>query len=349
MPTAVTGGMLVGMESSPTERTSGGGGEPTWQRALYELGRDFESLHSLVQTCYLLAESGRPFPRSISHHVTLVHDHLSSLVSQFDGTELGPQFVQFRDGLLSAGEHLEHSWLDEQHERLLGEWIKADAEFVPDEWWDQIPAHGGGGDRWQEIRQLLDDIQEMLSDSDTRLLAFGRLYTRVAHTVESPGGLNADSATTKLVAELRRMLPELRSQLGDHPGLDVELLLPPVDDHATQLNRRALEDVDRVLRRVLVNSNGPVAPSWFWWNGCRFRVRQPLIWRLLDHLWRTTTRSAEFEELAEPVWQDHAALMGEAATNSARTKARKFFRQHDIPLTVRVIDRRFVLEEIAEQ
>jgi hypothetical protein len=341
--------MLVGMESSPTERTSGGGGDPTWQRALYELGRDFESLLSLVPSCYLLAESGEPFPRSISHHVTLVHDHLSSLVSQFDGTELGPQFEQFRDGLLSAGEHLEHSWLDEQHERLLGEWIKADAEFVPDEWWDQIPAHGGGGDRWHEVRQLLDDIQEKLSDSDTRLLAFGRLYTRVAHTVESPGGLNADSATTKLVAELRRMLPELRSQLGDHPGLDVELLLPPVDDHATQLNRRALKDVDRVLRRVLVNSNGPVAPSWFWWNGNQYQVRQPLIWRLIDFLWQAATRSAEFEELAEHVWQDHATAMTDGTTGSARTKANRFFQDHGIPLKVTVIGRRFVLEEIAEQ
>ena len=309
--------MLVGTESSPTERTSGGGGEPTWQRALYELGRDFESLHSLVQTCYLLAESGRPFPRSISHQLTLVRDHLSTLVSQFDGTELGPQFAQLRDGLRSAGDHLEQTWLDEQHVRLLDDWIRADFEFVPVEWWDQIPAHGGEGDRWQEIRQLLDDIQEMLSDSDTRLLAFGRLYTRGAGIVETPTALNADSATTGRAAELRRMLPELRSQLGDHPGLDVELLLTPVDDHATQLNRRALEDVDRVLRRVLVSSNGPVAPHWFWWNGCEYRLRKPLIWRLIDFLWRTATRSAGFEELQVPVWQDHVVDLTEGTLATA--------------------------------
>jgi hypothetical protein len=349
LPAAVTGGMLVGMESSPTERTSGGGGDPTWQRALYELGRDFESLLVVVPACYLNAEAGAPFSRSINQFSALIDEHLKILVSQFDGTELGTLFVQLRVCLQSARDQLRHSWLDEQHVRLLDEWVKAETEFLPDDWWDQIPTHGDADDGWHETRQLIDAILEGCSDSDTLLLTVGRLFTQVAQSAFSPAELDDDGTETRLVAQLRRSLTELRTQLRSPEWLDVDLYLPLIDKFADEINQQTLRELDRMLRQALVNDNGPVEPYWFWWNGCRYRVGQPLIWRLLDHLWQAATRSAEFEELAEHVWQDHAALTGEAATNSARTTARKFFRQHDIPLTVRVIDRRIVLEEIVEQ
>jgi len=77
--------MLVGMASSPTERTSGGRGKPTWQRALYELGRDFESLLTVVPACYLNAEDAAhlievPFESVVGHFLRMLE-----IVADSDG------------------------------------------------------------------------------------------------------------------------------------------------------------------------------------------------------------------------------------------------------------------------
>jgi|GEM_PF-2617181 len=62
------------MSDSSTEPTNEGQGHPSWQRAVYKLGRDFESLLTVVPVCYLTAEAGDPFPRSISGFAGLIDE-----------------------------------------------------------------------------------------------------------------------------------------------------------------------------------------------------------------------------------------------------------------------------------
>ena len=138
-------------------------------------------------------------------------------------------------------------------------------------------------------------------------------------------------------------------QLRSPEWLDVDLCFPLIDEFADEINQQKLRELDRMLRQALVSENGPVAPYWFWWNGQRYQVQKPLIWRLIDFLWQAATRSAEFEELAEHVWQDRNVELTEGTTGSARREANQFFNEHGIPLKVRLSARRFVLEETAEQ
>jgi hypothetical protein len=339
----------MGMSDSSTEPTNEGQGHPSWQRALYELGRDFESLLTVVPGCYLNAEAGDPFPSSINRFGALIDEHLKILISQYNGTELGPRFVQLQACLRSARDQLEHCWLGEQHVRLVAEWNKAEAEFVSDEWWDQIPTHGDVDDGWHAARQLIDAIQEGCSDSDALLVTVGKLSTQVSQSAFSHPGRDAQGARTRLLAHLRQSLTELRMQLRSPEWLDVDLCFPLIDEFADEINQQKLRELDRMLRQALVSENGPVAPYWFWWNGQRYQVQKPLIWRLIDFLWQAATRSAEFEELAEHVWQDRNVELTEGTTGSARREANQFFNEHGIPLKVRLSARRFVLEETAEQ
>src|SRR5690349_8981862 len=63
---------------------------------------------------------------------------------------------------------------------------------------------------------------------------------------------------------------------------------------------------------------------------------QPLTWNLVEFLWNKRDRTATFQELAEPVWRDHALTLGSAQIGRQRTLANRFFQKNGIPFLIRV-------------
>ena len=81
-------------------------------------------------------------------------------------------------------------------------------------------------------------------------------------------------------------------------------------------------------------ADGPHPPDGFSWDGTNHGRLPPIPWRLVNFLWHARDRTAEFDELADPVWRDHNQLVLKDAVGSARSKANQFFRRHGIPLRI---------------
>lgn len=82
-------------------------------------------------------------------------------------------------------------------------------------------------------------------------------------------------------------------------------------------------------------SGGPITPDGFFFQGKRYGKLQPTPWRLVNYLWHQRNRTAEYNDLARPVWNDDdMEQVGENAFGGARRIANQFFRTNDIPFQV---------------
>jgi hypothetical protein len=371
LPAAFTGGMLVGM-AQKRKSTAKKVPAELRNRAFFELGLDFEQLLDDIEHEYLLAREDTEYDVGLDSLVAQINTELSTLADGFRGTNTAEPLRDLREASDKAWRQFRREWLGKKHLAFVWARENTEPDLRPHDWWERNSPLKHK--EWRQFREALAHLAGNLAELDETLLTTGQLMIQVLNLPRWPRGADSLLGESFPLPALQAKLLKLQNLLD--LKIDVELRPALTQPMSYKTVHTSLERIHRDLLKHIsqtkstnrhrkkrstgrtssnkpangpVQSNGPVAPYWFWWNGQRYEVQQPLIWRLIDFLWQAATRSAEFEELAEHVWQDHAALMGEAATNSARTKARKFFQQHDIPLTVRVIDRRFVLEETVEQ
>ena len=168
-----------------------------------------------------------------------------------------------------------------------------------------------------------------------------RQLTRLDITYGEPGSSSGIDEVDDLVGELRTLLSFLVSP-------------DALSDAAAQIRRGEAIDWKRFLNWGDVarirdtldqlphpdagspESNGPVPPDGFLWNGQRYRIDGPKVWRLVAHLWRCRNHAAEFATLGGPVWRDHAAQIDSGNVGSLRRDANKFFKEHSIPCRVSI-------------
>lgn len=80
---------------------------------------------------------------------------------------------------------------------------------------------------------------------------------------------------------------------------------------------------------------GPVDQSKFAFNDTLYDVPSPLVWRLLDYVWRKPGRRASVESLAVGVWDDPQHSISYLALATLRRNANRFFRQHKLPFKMK--------------
>jgi hypothetical protein len=83
-------------------------------------------------------------------------------------------------------------------------------------------------------------------------------------------------------------------------------------------------------------TDGPKLPNAFVWKGESHQPLPRTAFRLVNYLWVQRSRTARFDDLAGPVWGDHAKMVTSTMAGSARREANRFFESHGIPMTVSV-------------
>ena len=84
--------------------------------------------------------------------------------------------------------------------------------------------------------------------------------------------------------------------------------------------------------------DGPIQPFGFRWRGEEFEGLPPLPWRLINHLWQQEERSASFDELGKPVWDDQEAPFEPDFSGNrfgpVRRDANKWLKENNLPFKV---------------
>ena len=83
---------------------------------------------------------------------------------------------------------------------------------------------------------------------------------------------------------------------------------------------------------------GPIAND-FRWNGQDYDGLNGKAKKLVGYLWDAKEKTATFDELAGPVWGDHAKHITSNMVGKARARANKFFLDNAIPFEVSIADR----------
>lgn len=82
--------------------------------------------------------------------------------------------------------------------------------------------------------------------------------------------------------------------------------------------------------------DGPFGANGFRLNGIEHCGLPAKAWALVNFLWGKANRSAGFDELAVPVWSDHAEDVTSDMVGSHRRAANSFFEKAGFPLRVKV-------------
>jgi hypothetical protein len=128
-----------------------------------------------------------------------------------------------------------------------------------------------------------------------------------------------------------------------------------VDPSAALLEERdpvaaaaAWNHLDGAVVAGTVNATAPVMPEdgpagldGFRFNGKVLRPLTPKPFLLLRHLWTSKDHTATFEELAGPVFDDHAIIPDKSNVGTHRSALNAFFKRHKVPFQV-VISGRMV-------
>lgn len=97
------------------------------------------------------------------------------------------------------------------------------------------------------------------------------------------------------------------------------------DGPAAKSNQPPQEDPDGPCHPYAWRRNGQKLPD---------HCLQRATWNLIDHLRKQADHTATFDELAEPVFGDHALVPGDRQVGLQRSKANDFFKKHHIPWKV---------------
>ena len=127
-------------------------------------------------------------------------------------------------------------------------------------------------------------------------------------------------------------LKTLRDQGLDSAGLDVS-------DAAVERQRRADEAKRRESEKPTVathvqnelSPDGPEPPDGFTYKGKTYSGLTAKPFMAVSFLWERRNKTASGDELAEPVWRDHAFNPDDVAIQGLRKEINRFFRKSGIP------------------
>lgn len=169
-------------------------------------------------------------------------------------------------------------------------------------------------------------------------------------------GLWAEEACYEIIKETRANLQfycpdklDLIPDLDEHYDISDEqlrALRTLVIDKLQYLKDVIAEELTSKPETNPIRSDGPFPPDGFRWQGKEFRGLSPLPWRLVDYLWLRPEQCAHFNELAEPVWQDHEVIIDSNNFGSPRRDANKWLKANKLPFTLASKSNRAFLKKI---
>ena len=86
----------------------------------------------------------------------------------------------------------------------------------------------------------------------------------------------------------------------------------------------------------IVQTDGPYPPDGFVFLEKTVRISKPKLWKLLNYLWACRGMTAEFLDLAEPVWDDREYHVSIDMIGSLRRDANNLFKEAGMPLQIKV-------------
>lgn len=199
-------------------------------------------------------------------------------------------------------------------------------------------------DKWEEVKQLIHHFLSPQWEGDP---ASGRIERELK---ASPSG--AEEAWKKIAvvrnsakSSKERQTKERRSHF-QYVIYDKVLATKPMKIGWVRDQVRMLVDgeakktaADRGDDKKAPEPDGPCHPYTWCQNGKRLPDKlQRLTWKLVKHLWDKKDNTASLDSLAEPVYGDREQIVDKASVGNQRTKANRFFEDHNIPWRVQIID-----------
>lgn len=83
-------------------------------------------------------------------------------------------------------------------------------------------------------------------------------------------------------------------------------------------------------------TDGPVPPNRFRFGKETVAISRPLAWKLVHFLWHARYRTCNFADVAEPVWNDHAAKVDKNMVRSVQRDANNVFKAQEWPFRISV-------------
>lgn len=189
---------------------------------------------------------------------------------------------------------------------------------------------------------LASEYAEWIDEWDNGPSHFGREYTENERIGDC----------RRMAAIASEVTPALLSELRER--IDVEHVkaraLPRGAVHATEAEkpRRGKQEESGPAETPTLPIDGPTDPDGpcglreFRYQGRVYPNRpgdpelKPTAWRLVNCLWDAKDQTADFDELAEPVWDDHDGTVTTDRVAAARREANHFFKAHCLPFRITV-------------
>lgn len=158
--------------------------------------------------------------------------------------------------------------------------------------------------------------------------------------------------------------PRMRKYLrASTPVFDCSLLVSKIRDELVRTERRADSGNRRdrkdppeativaEKKKEKPHSDGPGAPGVFWYEGREHKGLALKAFLLVEHLWGNKNQTADFTDLAEPVWGDREESISKTMVGSLRREANNFFRKKGvgIPLVVKILGQKAFLAKLPQK
>lgn len=83
------------------------------------------------------------------------------------------------------------------------------------------------------------------------------------------------------------------------------------------------------------DQDGPFPPDGLVYGGQPYEIPAGLVYRLIDALWHAPKWTLAYEDLAEPVWRDHAKDVTVGMVGSLRSRANHAFKEQGVSLRIK--------------
>lgn len=116
--------------------------------------------------------------------------------------------------------------------------------------------------------------------------------------------------------------------------------------YLAESRRTSLSPQNSDIEPASRSQDGPFGIDGFCWQGNEHHRIRNLVHKLIVYLWGVPDKTADFADLAVPVWGDHVARPDFRTVGSVRRDANQFFESNQIPFKVKISGRRVTLAEV---
>jgi len=234
--------MLVGM-AKKRESTAENVPPQLRNRALFELGLDFEQLLDDIEHAYLLASEDTEYDVGLDSLVAQISTELSTLADGFRGTNTTQPLRDLREAFDNAWEQFRREWLGKKHLAFVWKRENTEPDHHPHDWWERNSPLKHKA--WRQFREALGHLASNLAELDETLLTTGQLMIQVLNLPRWPWGADSLLGESFPLPALQAKLLKLLNLLD--LKIDVELRRALAQPMSYNTVHTSLERIHRAL------------------------------------------------------------------------------------------------------